>query len=107
MLAKLTSKNQLTLPKSATDAVGPAEYFDVQTRDGQIILTPVRIQRGDAVRAKLAELSLTDADIENAVAWVRSAPAQPARVAQPDASYGVRSRKRPAAKAVGKPRRKA
>ena len=55
MLAKITSKNQLTLPKSVTQAVGPAEYFDVQTRDGQIVLTPVRIQRGDAVRAKLAE----------------------------------------------------
>ena len=49
MLAKITSKNQLTLPKSVTQAVGPAEYFDVQTRDGQIVLTPVRIQRGDAV----------------------------------------------------------
>jgi hypothetical protein len=54
VLAKITSKNQLTLPKSVTLAVGPAEYFDVQTRDGQIVLTPVRIQRGDAVRAKQA-----------------------------------------------------
>ena len=74
MLAKLSSKNQLTLPKAATQAVGPADYFDVQTRDGQIVLTPVRIQRGDAVRAKLAELELTEADIAEAVAWARSAP---------------------------------
>ncbi len=71
MLAKLTSKNQLTLPKTVTQAIGPAEYFDVQTRDGQIVLTPVRIQRGDAVRAKLAELDLTDADIGDAVTWAR------------------------------------
>ena len=71
MLAKLTSKNQLTLPKSVTQAVGPAEYFDVEARDGQIVLTPVRIQRGDAVRAKLAELGLTEADIVDAVAWAR------------------------------------
>lgn len=71
MLAKLTSKNQLTLPKSVTQAVGPAEYFDVQTRNGEIVLTPVRIQRGDAVRAKLAELGLTEADIGDAVAWAR------------------------------------
>ncbi len=75
MLAKITSKNQLTLPKSVTLAVGPAEYFDVQTRDGQIVLTPVRIQRGDAVRAKLAELDLSEADIADAVTWARSAPA--------------------------------
>jgi hypothetical protein len=71
MLAKLSTKNQLTLPKSATAAVGPADYFDVQTRAGQIILTPVRIQRGDAVRAKLASLALDAADIEQAVAWAR------------------------------------
>jgi hypothetical protein len=71
MLAKLSSKNQLTLPKSATAAVGATEYFDVQTRDGQIILTPVRIQRGDAVRARLTSLSLNEADIDQAVAWAR------------------------------------
>ena len=72
MLAKITSKNQLTLPKSITQAVGPAEYFDVEARDGQIVLTPVRIQRGDAVRARLTELDLTEADIANAVAWARA-----------------------------------
>jgi len=55
MLAKITAKNQLTLPKSLTQAVGATEYFDVEARGGQLILTPVRIQRGDAVRAKLAE----------------------------------------------------
>lgn len=75
MLAKITAKNQLTLPKSVTAAVGPAEYFDVQARDGQIILTPVRIQRADAVRAKLALLALTPQDIVDAVAWARQAPA--------------------------------
>lgn len=71
MLAKITSKNQLTLPKSVTSALGETEYFDVQTRDGQIILTPVRIQRADAVRAKLAELELSEQDIADAVAWAR------------------------------------
>lgn len=75
MLAKMTSKNQLTLPKSITAAVGSAEYFDVETRNGQIVLTPVRIQRGDAVRAKLAELDLGEQDIADAVAWARKAPA--------------------------------
>jgi hypothetical protein len=73
MLAKMTSKNQLTLPKAITDAVGPAEYFDVQTQDGQIVLTPVRIQRADAVRAKLAELNLTEADVDDALNWARRA----------------------------------
>jgi hypothetical protein len=71
MLAKLTAKNQLTLPKSVTSAVGATEYFDVQVVNGQIVLTPVRLQRGDAIRAKLAELNLTEQDIADAVAWAR------------------------------------
>lgn len=86
MLAKITSKNQLTLPKSVTETIGPVEYFDVETRAGQIILTPVRIQRGDAVRAKLAALDLSDADIRNAVDWARAD--EPARqVAEERTSY--------------------
>ena len=75
MLAKITSKNQLTLPKAAMSAVGAAEYFEVEVRLGQIVLTPVRIQRGDALRAKLAELGLGDADVAQAVRWVRGTAA--------------------------------
>jgi len=69
----MTTKNQLTLPKSVTEAVGAGEYFEVEVRNGQIVLTPVRIQRADAVRAKLAELALDERDIDDAVAWARSA----------------------------------
>ncbi len=80
MLAKLTSKNQLTLPKSITTAVGATQYFDVEASNGCIVLTPVRIQRGDAVRAKLAELGLAERDVADAVAWVRQTiVAKPAR----------------------------
>ena len=71
MLAKITAKNQLTLPKSVTEAIGPVEYFEVETRNGQIVLTPVRIQRADAVRAKLAELAITERDVADAVEWAR------------------------------------
>ncbi len=71
MLAKITAKNQLTLPKAITNAVGPAEYFDVKAKDGQIVLTPVRIQLAGAVRAKLAELNLKEQDIVDAVDWGR------------------------------------
>ena len=72
MLAKMTTKNQLTLPKSVTAAVGAGEYFDVEVHNGQIVLTPVRIQRADAVRAKLAALALEARDIDDAVTWARS-----------------------------------
>jgi hypothetical protein len=73
MLAKMTAKNQLTLPKAITRAVGEPQYFEVQAVDGQIVLTPVRIQRSDAVRVKLAELGLSGKDVADAVAWARKA----------------------------------
>jgi hypothetical protein len=100
MLAKLTSKNQLTLPKSVVEAVAAAEYFDVEVRGGQIVLTPVRIQRGDAVRAKLTALGLTDADVADAVRWARSEPAAPRVAEPPPAKYA--SAKRPARSAPKK-----
>ena len=89
MLAKITAKNQLTLPKSLTQAVGATEYFDVEARGGQLILTPVRIQRGDAVRAKLAELDLTPDDMAAAVAWARTPAPTPTVVNEPAAAYEV------------------
>ena len=76
MLAKMTTKNQLTLPKAVTKAVGDPRYYDIRAKDGQIILTPVRIQRADAVRAKLAELEISEQDMEDAVTWARSAGSQ-------------------------------
>lgn len=97
MLAKLTSKNQLTLPKSAVDSVGAAEYFDVEVRAGQIVLTPVRIQRGDAVRAKLAALGLSDSDVTDAVRWARQGQPAAAEPAAPYAAPGPRAVK-PAAR---------
>lgn len=73
MLAKLTSKNQLTLPKAAVEAAGSPGYFQIEVRAGQLVLTPIRLQRADAVRAKLAQLDLGDNDLAAAVAWARSA----------------------------------
>ena len=85
VLAKITSKNQLTLPKSVTQALGPVQYFEVQARAGQIILTPVRIQRGDALRAKLAELALDEAAIAAALDFAAQAlePEAPASEPKP------------------------
>lgn len=94
MLAKLTSKNQLTLPKAAVEAAGNAEYFDVETRAGQLVLTPVRLQRADAVRAKLAELDLGDDSLAAAVAWARKTALSPAsaRAAEARGAYNVKSK---------------
>lgn len=71
MLAKRTSKNQLTLPKSIVREIGEAEYYDVTTDDGRIVLTPVRLQQAYAVRAKLKELGISENDVKDAVTWAR------------------------------------
>jgi hypothetical protein len=71
MIAKRTSKNQVTLPKAIVQMVGEADYYDVTAQDGKIILTPVRLQQADAVRSKLEALGITSADVDEAIAWAR------------------------------------
>ena len=73
MLAKLTSKNQLTLPKAVAADFQGSKYFDVTNENGRIVLTPVRLTRPDAVRAKLAQLGISEADVAEAVDWARRA----------------------------------
>lgn len=71
MLAKLTSKNQLTLPKSVLSFCQGTEYFDVSKDNGRIVLTPVRLNKADAVRSKLADLGISEDDVADAVNWAR------------------------------------
>ena len=71
MLAKRTSKNQVTLPKAIVQKAGEADYYDVAVQDGKIVLTPVRLQQADAVRTKLEELGITQDDVGDAIAWAR------------------------------------
>jgi len=67
MLAKLTSKNQLTLPKALMSLFPGTRYFEVSEEGGRIVLTPLDLRRGDAVRAKLAELGIGTKDVRDAV----------------------------------------
>ena len=71
MLAKRTRKNQITLPKAIVQRVGEADDYDVTVQVGKIVLTPVRLQQADAVRAKLEALGITQDDVEDAIACVR------------------------------------
>ena len=73
MRAKLTAGNRMILPKAAIAAVDAADYFGVTVENGRIVLTPMRVNRAGAVRAKLAELDLSEADVGDAVVWARTA----------------------------------
>ena len=72
MLAKRTSKSQVTLPKAVVQTTGEADYYDVSVEGGRIVLTPVRLHQADAVRAKLEELGITQDDVGEAIAWART-----------------------------------
>ena len=75
MLAKKTSKNQLTLPKEIVKSFPDTEYFNISVKYKKIILIPVRISPADItiedVRNKLKKLEITEDDVTNAVKWAR------------------------------------
>ena len=75
MLAKKTSKNQVTLPKKALQEIPETDYFDITTKDGALILRPVTVaeagSRLAAVRRKLKALGIQLRDVDRAIAWAR------------------------------------
>ncbi len=75
MLAKKTSKNQVTLPKKALQDIPETDYFDVTTKRGVLILRPVTVaepgSRLAAVRQKIKDLGIEPKDLDRAIAWAR------------------------------------
>ena len=75
MLAKKTSKNQITLPKAITRQLPQVDYFDVSIREGEVILKPVAVSAlGDrlrTVRAKIKLLGLSERTVTDAIRWAR------------------------------------
>jgi bifunctional DNA-binding transcriptional regulator/antitoxin component of YhaV-PrlF toxin-antitoxin module len=74
MLAKITSKNQITIPKKIIDQVPDVDYFDVQLKNGVILLKPLRFYETDLekIRAKMKKLGLKENVVPEAVKWARS-----------------------------------
>lgn len=72
MLAKRTSKNQITLPKAVVTRFAECDYFDVTTDGVSITLRPLQRSRADEVRAKLDHLGIKEQDVADAIAWARS-----------------------------------
>jgi len=73
MLAKLSSKNQITIPKKILSKLPDVKYFDVSYKDGVIVLTPVRVEpvKLDAIREKMKKLGLSENSVAEAIEWVR------------------------------------
>jgi len=75
MLAKKTTKNQLTLPKELVKSFPDIDYFDIAAKDGRIILTPVKMKpldmTLDGIRDKMKRLGITSDDIAASIKWAR------------------------------------
>ena len=75
MLAKKTSKNQITLPKKVVNVLPPTDYFDVTVREGEVVLRPVAMTSPGgqlhAVREKIRRLGLTEDDLTAAIRRAR------------------------------------
>jgi hypothetical protein len=71
MLAKLTVKNQLTLPKAVATKFSGVEYFEVSTDGRSITLRPFQRSRIEEVWTHLEKLGITEQDVSDAVAWAR------------------------------------
>jgi len=71
MLAKKTSKNQITLPVEVVRQFPDVDYFDVVAQDERIVLVPLRRSRAREVRAKLEELGIGEKAVRDATSWAR------------------------------------
>ena len=75
MLAKKTSKNQLTLPKEIADKFPGVDLFDATVKNNQIVLMPVKITpitySQENIREKMAKLGINEKDVTDAVKWAR------------------------------------
>lgn len=75
MLAKKTSKNQVTLPKKILKEIPDTDYFDVSLQAGAVVLRPVTVAqpgtRLATIRQKIRELGLEPKDIDRAIQWAR------------------------------------
>lgn len=75
MLARKTSKNQLTLPKEIVGNFPGIDLFDATVEENRIVLTPVKITPVDAslnaIRDKMVRLGIVPRDVTEAVKWAR------------------------------------
>jgi hypothetical protein len=74
MLAKLTSKNQITIPKGIMVRLPDVQYFDVEYVEGRILMKPLKVFGTDLgeVRTKIKRLGLSEDCVDEAVRWARS-----------------------------------
>jgi hypothetical protein len=73
MLAKITAKNQITIPKKIIDQLPNTKYFEVELKDGMVMLKPLKVYDTnlDQIRTKIKRLGLKENSIKEAIQWAR------------------------------------
>lgn len=73
MLTKITSRNQVTIPKAVMSQLPDIEYFDVKYEDGIVKLKPVKVYDTDLemIRSKIKNLKISENCVEETIQWAR------------------------------------
>jgi len=74
MLAKMTVKNQITIPRKIVDQLEGVKYFDVELKEGAVVLKPLHVFATDLeqIRYKIKKLGLKQDCVAEAIRWARS-----------------------------------
>ncbi len=74
MLAKMTSKHQITIPKKIIEQLPDVEYFEVELKDGVVMLKPLKVYDTNLakIRTKIKKLGLQENTVKEAIEWARS-----------------------------------
>ena len=79
MISKITTKNQITIPKKIMNQIPDAKYFDVELKDGTVMLKPLVFYDTGLrqIRSKLKRLGLKSDAVAEAASWALSKPHNP------------------------------
>ncbi len=74
MLVKLSSKNQVTVPRKILAQMPDTRYLEVEWKDGAIIMKPVAVvdTNLEQIRDKMKQLGLSKESVSEAIQWARS-----------------------------------
>jgi hypothetical protein len=73
VLAKITTKNQITIPKKIINQLPGVKYFDVELKEGLVLLKPLRVYDTnlEQIRSKVNKLGLKENSVKEAIRWAR------------------------------------
>ena len=74
LLVKLSSKNQITVPRKILAKLPNTKYFEVELENGALVLKPVELVEAklEQIQQKMTALGLEEDCVAEAIRWARS-----------------------------------